>query len=360
MKQEEDTMAVVNIQTQKNKNVDQKKKTDNDNDQEDDGLQEKIFHSESRMKTISQKDRYEKDTTKNGAIQLVHNKEVQMTQHSIAIRQLHSEIMHYKTKIKEEEITLQQNMYMVSKLRQETEGIQLEIEALPVTDKTVVRLEKQVKVRNDMLQSRQTFHTSIAASIGNLHEKVMQKTTLIQKNQTDQKDIGVQIGMLNNLIVEHDVCLRHDLIRKPNVRLIGMMDLAKSTLEKLSREDANEVLGHDGVVKYLEQTNAGYHRLLNHSTVSIQRILKDIKLMFEKDYFSGNDMLRNIAETVLQMLVDNGEARIRRNLFTEGLIIQKSNESHRIHEDIVNDILETHRNDSEIQRNRLKPTERGY
>ena len=71
-------------------------------------------------------------------------------------------------------------------------------------------------------------------------------------------------------------------------------------------------------------------------------------------------MLRNIAETVLQMLVDNGEARIRRNLFTEGLIIQKSNESHRIHEDIVNDILETHRNDSEIQRNRLKPTERGY
>ena len=61
-------------------------------------------------------------------------------------------------------------------------------------------------------------------------------------------------------------------------------------------------------------------RLLNHSTVSIQRILKDIKLMFEKDYFSGNDMLRNIAETVLQMLVDNGEARIRRNLFTEGLV----------------------------------------
>ena len=177
MKQEEDTMAVVNIQTQKNKNVDQKIKNDNDNEQEDDGLQERIFPSESKIKTISQKDRYEKDTTKNGAIQLVHNKEVQMTQHSIAIRQLHSEIMHYKTKIKEEEITLQQNMYMVSKLRQETEGIQLEIEALPVTDKTVVRLEKQVKVRNDMLQSRQTFHTSIAASIGNLHEKVMQKTT---------------------------------------------------------------------------------------------------------------------------------------------------------------------------------------
>ena len=64
------------------------------------------------MKTISQKDRYEKDTTKNGAIQLVHNKEVQMTQHSIAIRQLHSEIMHYKTKIKEEEIT--KHLYFLS------------------------------------------------------------------------------------------------------------------------------------------------------------------------------------------------------------------------------------------------------
>ena len=52
MKQEEDTMAVVNIQTQKNKNVDQKKKNDNDNKQEDDGLQERIYHSESKIKTI--------------------------------------------------------------------------------------------------------------------------------------------------------------------------------------------------------------------------------------------------------------------------------------------------------------------
>ena len=65
---------------------------------------------QSSVKTIPPKDQYEKDITKAGALQLVKDKELAATQHSIAIRHLKQEITNYENLVKEKDTTLQQNM----------------------------------------------------------------------------------------------------------------------------------------------------------------------------------------------------------------------------------------------------------
>ena len=82
---------------------------------------------------------------------------------------------------------------MVTNLRKEVEGLQLEIDSLSVTDISINRLKKEIKVRSDMLQSRQTFHTSIAREIGNFHEKIQIKKTDIQSHHVSKNEIQRQI-----------------------------------------------------------------------------------------------------------------------------------------------------------------------
>ena len=73
--------------------------------------QKQMRHAkQSSVKTIPPKDQYEKDITKAGALQLVKDKELAATQHSIAIRHLKQEITNYENLVKEKDTTLQQNM----------------------------------------------------------------------------------------------------------------------------------------------------------------------------------------------------------------------------------------------------------
>jgi len=249
---------------------------------------------------------------------------------------------------------------MVTKLRTEQEGIQTEVDTLPVTDPSISRKNKEIQVREDMLQSRQTLHTSIARTIGEYHEKIQKKRHEIQAYQIQINNADQQIAMLNDLLVQHDACLRHELIRQPNEDLNDMMRLAKSTIAKLNREDVSTVLRDKNVIQYFSNTSSGYHQILSRSTKEIHRIMKEARKTFDQEYFSGNELLHKIAVTVLHLVEENASARIRRNMFIEGLIVQKTNEEHRKHEDLLNDALEHHLSDPEMEHRRMKETESGY
>jgi hypothetical protein len=249
---------------------------------------------------------------------------------------------------------------MVTKLRTEQEGIQTEVDSLPVTDPSIGRKNKEIQVREDMLQSRQTLHTSVARRIGEQHQKIQKKRQAIQAHEVQIQDTDQQIVMLKDLLVQHDECLRHELIRKPNVDLNDMMQLAKTISEKLKWEDASTVLRDRNVIEYFQNNSAGYHQLLTHSTNEINNIMKETRVTFDQQYFSGGELLQKIGRTVLHLIEQNANARKRRNTFIWGLIQNKTNEEHRKHEDFINDVMEHHFRNPETERNRMKETESGY
>ena len=156
----------------------------------------------------------------------------------------------------------------------------------------------------------------------------------------------------DNLIFYFCSCaFRHELIRKPNHKLVDMMKRGKITMEKLKREDVNAVLGHEGVVEYFGQRSAGYHAILKHSTDAMDHIMDTTKVLFEEE---EDEDIKQISDTILMLLQRNADARKRRNLFIEGLIVQKSTEQYRVHEEMINGVLMKHLSDPRIKERRMK------
>ena len=325
---------------------------------------------------------------KNGAVQLMKDKEVALTQHDISVLHYQKEIMELLAKgknslmpwmkgvgcclsvlqwwlifffvdlvafirlaVQDNETLLKQNKYMITTLKTEMKGLRLEVFHLMVTDPAVSRLHKELKVREDMLASREIYHTSIAGIIGDHHETIQMKRHLIAKHMVQSKLIRNSILMLKDLLTNHDQCKRHELIRKPNRKLVEMMTRGKITMEKLKREDVNAVLGHEGVVEYFGQRSAGYHAILKHSTDAMDHIMDTTKVLFEEE---EDEDIKQISDTILMLLQRNADARKRRNLFIEGLIVQKSTEQYRVHEDMINEVLMKHLSDPRIQERRMK------
>ena len=253
--------------------------------------------------------------------------------------------------VQDNETLLKQNKYMITTLKTEMKGLRLEVFHLMVTDPAVSRLHKELKVREDMLASREIYHTSIAGIIGDHHETIQMKRHLIAKHMVQSKLIRNSILMLKDLLTNHDQCKRHELIRKPNRKLVEMMTRGKITMEKLKREDVNAVLGHEGVVEYFGQRSAGYHAILKHSTDAMDHIMDTTKVLFEEE---EDEDIKQISDTILMLLQRNADARKRRNLFIEGLIVQKSTEQYRVHEDMINGVLMKHLSDPRIQERRMK------
>jgi hypothetical protein len=75
------------------------------------------------------------------------------------------------------------------------------------------------------------------------------------------------------------------------------------------------------------------------------------KVLFEEE---EDEDIKQISDTILMLLQRNADARKRRNLFIEGLIVQKSTEQYRVHEDMINGVLMKHLSDPRIQERRMK------
>ena len=69
-------------------------------------------------------------------------------------------------------------------------------------------LLQELKVREDMLASREIYHTSIAGIIGEHHETIQMKRHLIAKHTVQSKLIRNSILMLKDLLTNHDQCKR--------------------------------------------------------------------------------------------------------------------------------------------------------
>lgn len=136
------------------------------------------------------------------------DKEVALTQHDISVLQYQKEITELLGKVQDNEKLLKQNKYTITTLKTEMKGLRLEVFHLMVTDPAVSRLHKELKVREDMLTSREIYHTSIAGIIGEHHETIQMKRHLIAKHMVQSKLIRNSILMLKDLLTNHDQCKR--------------------------------------------------------------------------------------------------------------------------------------------------------
>ena len=213
-------------------------------------------------------------------------------------------------------------------LNTEIDGLQRELQSLPVVARSGSPLVRELDARKDALESRKQLHTACTARVGHVHELIQQYKSRVEKNHASMQKIVERRNVITSLLASHESMLRHALIRKPNMRTYDLMKLTEEILSRLAQQDPTKMVRNQKIMSDIESDtgsnsiggSAGVLKVIRISDQCIKDIIREAETKFQQEYFGGKDMLKDVGETMLELLKQNANARLLRNQFMRGAL----------------------------------------